>query len=117
MADIKYTNRSKEDIDESFKELVEKKITAAMKLDPSVHEVEVTLTESDNPSRGGDSHRIDVNAFGAGTSYNATDRGSSFEHAIDGAVEKLRRQLRKTKETRTVAKSGHRKPLPYGRVA
>ena len=117
MADIKYTNRSKEDIDESFKELVEKKITAAMKLDPSVHEVEVTLTESDNPSRGGDSHRIDVTAFGAGTSYNATDRGSSFEHAIDGAVDKIRRQLRKTKETRTVAKSGHRKPLPYGTVA
>lgn len=85
MTNIKYTNRSNKDIEETFKELVEKKITSVTKLDPSVHEVEVTLTESDNPSHGEDSHKIDVNAFGAGTSYNATDRGSSFEHAIDGS--------------------------------
>lgn len=117
MADIKYMNRSSEEVSDNFKEIMEKKVLSAIKLDPSVQEVEIILTESENPSRGEDSHRIDISIFGTGDSYNATARSSSFEGAIDSAVSKVRRQLRKAKEERTVSKSGHRKPLSFDGVS
>lgn len=117
MADIKYTNRSTEEISDEFKGMVEKKALSAIKLDPSIQEVEIILTESENPSRGGDSHRIDISIFGTGESYNATARSYSFEGAIDSAISKVRRQLRKAKEERTVSKSGHRKPLSFDGVS
>lgn len=116
MVNITLTNRSEEKISEDFKHLVTKKLETVLKLDPSITSTEVVFTSSNNPSRGSDSHKIDVNAKATKESYSATARSSSFEQAIDEATVKLRRQLRKTKETRTVSKSGHRKPLSYGDV-
>lgn len=117
MADIKYTNRSSEEVSDDFKEILEKKVLSAIKLGPSIQEVEIILTESENPSRGGDSHKIDISISGTGDSYNATARSSSFEGAIDSVISKVRRQLRKAKEERTVSKSGHRKPLSFDGVS
>lgn len=113
MSGIIFTNRSDEEIRDNFKSLVTKKLESVLKLDPSIISTEVVFTKSKNPSRGSDSHKIDVNAQGSNETYSATARSSSFEQAIDDVADKLRRQLRKAKEVRTVSKSGHRKPLSY----
>lgn len=114
MTDIIFTNRSDEQLSEDFKALATKKLETVLKLDPTATTTEVVFTSSNNPSRGSDSHKIDVNTQGTRETYSATARASSFEQAIDEVADKLRRQLRKAKETRTVSKTGHRKPLSYG---
>ena len=116
MTHISFTNRSDEQISEDFKTVVENKILSIVKLDPEIKSIDVVFNSSSNPSRGDDSHRIDIIAHGQGRPYSATYRSYDFESAIDECVEKLRRQLKKTKDSRTVSKSGHRRPSSYGDV-
>lgn len=107
---VRLVNRNGKEISKDLRERVERKIASVTKLDPTIQSVEVVLSVSENPSRGGDSHRVDVNAAGTGESYNATARAATFEASVADVTEKLRRQLRRAKEVRTVSKSGHRTP-------
>ena len=117
MPEIIITNRSDRPLSIKLEGTTKHKLESVAKLDPSLIEIEAVFDYSGNESRSRDSHKVEITAHGGGTNYAASAKGSVFWRALDEAVEKLRRQLRKTKEQRTVSKSGHRKPESIHDVA
>ena len=117
MPEIIITNRSDRPLSAKLEGTTKAKLESVSKLDPSLIQIEAVFDHSGNESRSRDSHKVEITAYGSGTHYVASAKSHVFFRALDDAVEKIRRQLRKTKDQRTVAKSGHRKPESIHDVA
>lgn len=113
---INYTARQDAKIPKKFNELVESKIAKISRIDPSL-EYDIELSTSNNPSRGDDSHKVEITATSKGKIYRAEARDVTFEAALDIVLEKLQTTVRRAKKRNQIAKSGHRKPDSFGDIA
>lgn len=115
--EINYTARKDAHFPKNFRENATPKILKVTKLDPSLIYIDVIVSVSNNPSRSLDSHKVEITAQGSGHVSRAESHSDTFESALDDALDKLDKSMRKVKERRSVAKSGHRTPESIHDVA
>ncbi len=115
-AQVTITGRNVE-VPEHFQERVNKKLARIEKLDPTLTFFHVELQHEPNPRREAQSDRIQITATGKGHIARAEAKEDSFYAALETALAKMERSLRKVKVRRNTAKSGHRAPKSTGQVA
>lgn len=115
-AQVTITGRNVE-VPEHFQERVNAKLAKIEKLDPSLTSFHVELKHEPNPRREAQANRIQITATGKGHLARAEAKEDSFYAALESAVGKLERSLRKVKVRREISRSGHRAPKSAGVVA
>ena len=115
-AQVTITGRNIE-VPEHFQERVHTKLAKIEKLDPSLTSFHVELKHEPNPRREAQAQRIQITASGKGHLARAEAKEDSFYAALESAIGKLERSLRKVKVRREIARSGHRAPKSTGVVA
>lgn len=115
-AQVTITGRNVE-VPEHFQERVNAKLAKIEKLDPSLTSFHVELKHEPNPRREAQAQRLQITATGKGHVARAEAKEDSFYAALESAVGKLERSLRKVKVRREISRSGHRAPKSAGVVA
>ena len=115
-AQVTITGRNVE-VPEHFQERVNGKLAKIEKLDPTLKSFHVELQHEKNPRREAEAERIQITATGSGHLARAEAKEESFYAALEAAVDKLERSLRKVKARRNIALSGHRAPKGAGVIA
>lgn len=105
------------DVPEHFQERVNAKLAKIEKLDPTLTSFHVELQHEPNPRREAHSQRVQITATGKGHLARAEAKEDSFYAALESAVGKLERSLRKVKVRREISRSGHRAPKGTGEMA
>ena len=105
------------EVPEHFQERVSGKLAKIAKLDPTLNSFHVELKHEPNPRREQEAERIQITATGSGHLARAEAKEDTFYNALDAAVAKLERSLRKVKARRTTPMSGHRAPKGAGKLA
>lgn len=105
------------DVPEHFQERVNAKLAKIEKLDPTLTSFHVELQHEPNPRREAHSQRVQITATGKGHLARAEAKEDSFYAALESAVGKLERSLRKVKVRREISRSGHRAPKGAGEMA
>lgn len=118
MADftLALTGRGGTTIPDHFQERIEEKLPRALKMSPHDLHVEVELQKENNPRREDNSCKLQITSTGHGKVLRSEAKEDSFYAALEVAVDKLERTLRKDKVRREVTKSGHRSPLSTAEV-
>lgn len=112
-AQVEITGRNVE-IPEHFAERVNTKLAKVERLDPTLTYFHVELQHERNPRRSDESDRIQITASGKGHIARAEAKEDSFYAALEAAVAKMERSLRKVKARRRISRSGHRAPVSVG---
>ena len=115
-AQVTITGRNVE-VPEHFQERVNGKLAKIEKLDPTLKSFHVELKHEKNPRREAEAERIQITATGSGHLARAEAKEENFYAALEVAVDKLERSLRKVKARRNIALSGHRAPKGAGVLA
>ena len=115
-AQVTITGRNVE-VPEHFQERVTGKLAKIEKLDPTLKSFHVELQHEKNPRREAEAERIQITATGSGHLARAEAKEENFYAALEAAVDKLERSLRKVKARRNIALSGHRAPKGAGVLA
>ena len=115
-AQVTITGRNVE-VPEHFQERVNGKLAKIEKLDPTLKSFHVELQHEKNPRREAEAERIQITATGSGHLARAEAKEENFYAALEVAVDKLERSLRKVKARRNIAMSGHRAPKGTGVLA
>ena len=115
-AQVTITGRNVE-VPEHFQERVNGKLAKIEKLDPTLKAFHVELQHEKNPRREAEAERIQITATGSGHLARAEAKEENFYAALEAAVDKLERSLRKVKARRNIALSGHRAPKGAGVIA
>lgn len=115
-AQVTITGRNVE-VPEHFQERVNGKLAKIEKLDPTLKSFHVELKHEKNPRRESEAERIQITATGSGHLARAEAKEENFYAALEAAVDKLERSLRKVKARRNIALSGHRAPKGAGVLA
>ena len=115
-AQVTITGRNVE-VPEHFLERVNGKLAKIEKLDPTLKSFHVELKHEKNPRREAEAERIQITATGSGHLARAEAKEENFYSALETAVDKLERSLRKVKARRNIAMSGHRAPKGTGVLA
>lgn len=115
-AQVTITGRNVE-VPEHFQERVNGKLAKIEKLDPTLKSFHVELQHEKNPRREAEAERIQITATGSGHLARAEAKEENFYAALEVAVDKLERSLRKVKARRNIALSGHRAPKSTGVLA
>ncbi|MCT2338425.1 ribosome hibernation-promoting factor, HPF/YfiA family [Corynebacterium sp. p3-SID1056] len=115
-AQVTITGRNVE-VPEHFQERVNAKLAKIEKLDPSLTFFNVELQHEPNPRREAQAQRVQITATGKGHLARAEAKEDSFYAALESALGKMERSLRKVKVRRQVARSGHRAPKSTGKIA
>ena len=115
-AQVTITGRNVEVL-EHFQERVNGKLAKIEKLDPTLKSFHVELKHEKNPRREAEAERIQITATGSGHLARAEAKEENFYAALEAAVDKLERSLRKVKARRNIALSGHRAPKSTGVLA
>ena len=115
-ARVTITGRNVE-VPEHFQERVNSKLAKIEKLDPTLTSFHVELQHEPNPRRESEAERIQITATGSGHLARAESKQENFYAALEAAVDKLERSLRKVKARRNIALSGHRAPKGAGVLA
>ncbi|OFP34156.1 ribosome hibernation-promoting factor, HPF/YfiA family [Corynebacterium sp. HMSC071B10] len=115
-AQVTITGRNVE-VPEHFQERVNAKLAKIEKLDPSLTFFNVELQHEPNPRREAQAQRVQITATGKGHLARAEAKEDSFYAALESALGKMERSLRKVKVRRQVARSGHRAPKSTGEIA
>ena len=105
------------EVPEHFQERVNGKLAKIEKLDPTLKSFHVELKHEKNPRRESEAERIQITATGSGHLARAEAKEENFYAALEAAVDKLERSLRKVKARRNIAMSGHRAPKSTGVLA
>ena len=105
------------EVPEHFQERVSGKLAKIAKLDPTLNSFHVELKHEPNPRREQEAERIQITATGSGHLARAEAKEDTFYNALDAAVAKLERSLRKVKARRTTPMSGDRAPKGAGKLA
>ena len=115
-AQVTITGRNVE-VPEHFQERVNGKLAKIEKLDPTLKSFHVELKHEKNPRREAEAERIQITATGSGHLARAEAKEENFYAALETAVDKLERSLRKVKARRNISMSGHRAPKSTGVLA
>ena len=115
-AQVTITGRNVE-VPEHFQERVNAKLAKIEKLDPTLTFFHVELQHEPNPRREAQAQRVQITATGKGHLARAEAKEDSFYAALESALGKLERSLRKVKVRREIARSGHRAPKSTGEIA
>ncbi|PRQ10781.1 ribosomal subunit interface protein [Corynebacterium sp. 13CS0277] len=117
-ADIKVniTGRNVE-VPDHFAERVQTKLAKIARLDPTLTFFHVELQHEPNPRRADSSDKIQITATGKGHIARAEAKEDSFYAALETALSRMERSLRKVKARRKISRSGHRTPKPMDQVA
>ena len=105
------------EVPEHFQERVNGKLAKIEKLDPTLTFFHVELQHEPNPRREAQANRIQITATGKGHLARAEAKEDSFYAALESAVGKMERSLRKVKVRREISMGGHRKPKSTGEIA
>ncbi|MGV0868267.1 ribosome hibernation-promoting factor, HPF/YfiA family [Corynebacterium kalidii] len=112
-AQVEITGRNVE-IPEHFADRVNAKLAKVERLDPTLTYFHVELQHERNPRRADESDRIQITATGKGHIARAEAKEDSFYAALEAAIAKMERSLRKVKARRKISRSGHRAPVSVG---
>ncbi|GAB2500127.1 Light-repressed protein A [Corynebacterium atrinae] len=115
-AQVTITGRNVE-VPEHFAERVNGKLAKIERLDPTLTFFHVELQHEPNPRRESESDRIQITATGKGHIARAEAKEDSFYAALETALARMERSLRKVKARRSISRSGHRAPQSAGVVA
>lgn len=100
-----------------FADRINNKLAKIERLDPTVISFHVELQAERNPRRESESDRIQITATSKNHVARAEAKEDSFYAALETALAKMERSLRKVKVRRTIARSGHRVPPNAAAVA
>ena len=100
-------------IDDDFRAVVEDKVGHAGRVLDHDTMVDVELSEQHNPRRAPERFRIELSSSIAGRFVRIASDASSPEAALDDAVERFTRQLRRMKE-KTIDSRRRSSPVPEG---
>ena len=106
-AQVTITGRNVE-VPDHFQERDTEKLAKIERLDPTLTFFHVELQHEPNPRREAESDRIQITATGKGHIARAEAKEDSFYAALETALAKMERSLRKVKVRRENVKSGHR---------
>ncbi|MEJ5919230.1 MULTISPECIES: ribosome hibernation-promoting factor, HPF/YfiA family [unclassified Corynebacterium] len=112
-AQVTITGRNVE-VPEHFADRVKSKLAKIERLDPTLTFFHVELQHEPNPRRADRSDRIQITATGKGHLARAEAKEDSFYAALEVALGKMERSLRKVKARRKISRSGHRTPISVG---
>lgn len=116
--DVKVTITGRNvEVPEHFAERVNAKLAKIARLDPTLTFFHVELQHEPNPRRGEQTERIQITATGKGHIARAEAKEDSFYAALETALARMERSLRKVKARRSIARSGHRAPAGAGEIA
>ncbi|MDC7102984.1 ribosome hibernation-promoting factor, HPF/YfiA family [Corynebacterium falsenii] len=115
-AQVEITGRNVE-VPDHFAERVNAKLAKIERLDPTLNYFHVELKHEPNPRRSDESDRIQITATGKGHIARAEAKEDSFYAALEVALGRMERSLRKVKARRKIARSGHRAPLSMGEAS
>ena len=115
-AQVTITGRNVE-VPEHFQERVNDKLAKIERLDPTLTFFHVELQHEPNPRRDSEAERLQITATGKGHIARAEAKEDSFYAALETALGKMERSLRKVKARRKIARSGHRAPMSMGEAA
>ncbi|QTH60412.1 ribosome-associated translation inhibitor RaiA [Corynebacterium hindlerae] len=115
-AQVNITGRNVE-VPDHFAERVKSKLAKIERLDPTLTFFHVELQHEPNPRREAQSDRIQITATGKGHIARAEAKEDSFYAALETALAKMERSLRKVKARRSISRSGHRAPVGAGEMA
>ncbi|MDK8763450.1 ribosome-associated translation inhibitor RaiA [Corynebacterium sp. MSK218] len=115
-AQITITGRNVE-VPEHFQERVAGKLAKIERLDPTLTFFHVELMHEPNPRRESEAERLQITATGKGHIARAEAKEDSFYAALETALSKMERSLRKVKVRRENVKSGHRAQKGTGEIA
>ena len=93
------------------------KLAKIARLDPTLTFFHVELQHEPNPRRADESDKIQITATGKGHIARAEAKEDSFYAALETALSRMERSLRKVKARRKISRSGHRTPMPTDQVA
>lgn len=116
--DVKVTITGRNvEVPEHFAERVNSKLAKIARLDPTLTAFHVELQHERNPRRSDESDRIQITATGKGHLARAEAKEDSFYAALETALARMERSLRKVKARRSIPMSGHRAPKGAGAAA
>ena len=115
-AQVTITGRNVE-VPEHFQERVTEKLAKIERLDPTLTFFHVELQHEPNPRRESEAERLQITATGKGHIARAEAKEDSFYAALETALGKMERSLRKVKVRRENVKSGHRAQKGTGEIA
>lgn len=107
---VSITGRNVE-VPDHFAERVNAKLAKIARLDPTLNFFHVELQHEPNPRRADNSDKIQITATGKGHIARAEAKEDSFYAALETALSRMERSLRKVKARRQISRSGHRAPL------
>ena len=113
---VTITGRNVE-VPDHFAERVHAKLAKIARLDPTLTFFHVELQHEPNPRRPDESDKIQITATGKGHIARAEAKEDSFYAALETALARMERSLRKVKARRRISRSGHRAPKGVGEVA
>ncbi|AZA10873.1 ribosome hibernation-promoting factor, HPF/YfiA family [Corynebacterium gerontici] len=113
---VSITGRNVE-VPEHFAERVNSKLAKIARLDPTLTFFHVELQHEPNPRRSDSSDRIQITATGKGHIARSEAKEDSFYAALETALSRMERSLRKVKARRSISLSGHRAPKSTGEAA
>lgn len=102
------------DIPDHFADRVNAKLAKIERLDPTLTSFHVELLHEPNPRRADRADRIQITASGKGHIARAEAKEDSFYAALESAIGRMERSLRKVKVRRQISRSGHRTPISVG---
>ena len=105
------------EVPEHFQDRVTEKLAKIERLDPTLTFFHVELQHEPNPRRESEAERLQITATGKGHIARAEAKEDSFYAALETALGKMERSLRKVKVRRENVKSGHRAQKGTGEIA
>lgn len=99
------------EVPEHFVNRIKAKLARVERLDPSIIRFEVELRHERNPRQSRTRDRLEITVRRKGAPARAEAGEDSFYAALESALDKLERVLRKTKVRRRISRSGHRTPI------
>lgn len=112
-AHVTITGRNVE-VPDHFADRVNAKLAKIERLDPTLTSFHVELQHEPNPRRADRADRIQITATGKGHLARAEAKEDSFYAALESAIGRMERSLRKVKVRRQISRSGHRTPISVG---
>lgn len=113
---VTITGRNVE-VPDHFAERVHSKLGKIAHLDPTLTYFHVELHHEPNPRRSEESDKLQITATGKGHIARAEAKKDSFYSALEDALDKMERSLRKVKARRKISRSGHRAPQSLSEIA
>ena len=99
------------EVPEHFASRINAKLAKIEKISPTdIQRFDVILLHENNPRLSKVSQRIEITAKGKGGVARAEAAEDTFYGALESAVSKLERQMRKARTRRKISHSGHRRP-------